>query len=362
MSINKELFKKQLVKYMALEGPSRYETLVAKELVNNINKEKFNVSYDNFGSVILHKKSKNANAPKVMIAAHMDEVGYAVRSIEKTGQLLLEPIGGIWPSVVIGTKAFLLTKKGRFTGIFGHTSIHILEPEKREKAIKNKELYADFGFKSKDEAIEKGVEIGDIVLLSGELVEFDNPDLIAGKAMDNRAGVCVLEYIAHEIADIDLDIDLYLVGTVQEEVGTRGAKTTVKLINPQIAIALDTTSSHDTLGTISGTTKLGEGAALRIMDGAMMADPKLVKYLCSVGEEKNIKHYKFISMGGGTDASELQYATGGAATITISLPQRYLHSPIGMCNLNDLIAAGDLLSEFLKKITQKDYENLIKYS
>ncbi|UUM19386.1 M20/M25/M40 family metallo-hydrolase [Mycoplasma sp. 1018B] len=360
--MNKEIFKTKLLEYMKLEAPSRFEKPVAQKLIQNLHNTNFEISYDNFGSLILHKKSHSINAPKIMIAAHMDEVGYLVRDITSTGHILVEPIGGIWPTVVIGTKAILINSLNeRFEGVFGHTSIHILEPEKRTKAINNKELYVDFGFFSKENALENKVEIGNVIYLTAPTINFHNQNLIAGKAMDNRAGVCVLEYIAHKVNQLNLDVDLFLVATVQEEVGTRGAKTSVQLINPDIAIALDTTSSHDTPDVIAGTTKLGLGAALRIMDGAMMADPKLTNYLCHIGEKFNIKHYKFISMGGGTDASALQYSKGGAATITISLPQRYLHSPIGVCDINDLIAAGDLLTEFIKNMNLEIYDRIIKY-
>ncbi|WP_117275122.1 M42 family metallopeptidase [Mycoplasmopsis edwardii] len=354
-------FKNRLKKYMSIEAMSRYEEPVANELRENISNQ-YEVSRDKFGSIIFFKKSKKQNAPKVMIAAHMDEVGYVVKSINKLGQILLSPIGGIWASTVIGTKAKLITSKGEeFLGVFGHTSIHIMEREKMVKALTNDELYADFGFLNKDEAIEAGVEIGDRVQMSGETIEFKNPDLIGGKAMDNRAGVTVLETIANTVANIDLDVDLYLVGTVQEEVGTRGARTSVSIIKPDIAIALDTTSSHDTFGTIEGTTALFKGAALRVKDGGTLMDPKLLAFFEKTAQKHNIKAYKFVAAGGGTDAKELQFSPdGGAATITISLPQRYLHSPIGVCAISDLLAASDLITNFLQDLNEEEFSN-IKY-
>ncbi|UUM20094.1 MULTISPECIES: M42 family metallopeptidase [unclassified Mycoplasma] len=354
--MNKEQFKQRLIQYMELEAMSRFEEPVVNALKQNVNSSVFEFTRDNFGSLIMHKKSKNPNAPKVMIAAHMDEIGYLVREIDKQGQLLLSPVGGIWPSVVIGTKAKLINSLNEeFLGVFGHTSIHILEPEKVSKAITNNEIYADFGFKNRQEALENNVQVGDRVYISGETVLFKNEDLIGGKAMDNRAGVTVLDYVASQVANLDLDVDLYLVGTVQEEVGTRGAKTSVSLINPQVAIALDTTSSHDTIGTISGTTRLFAGAALRIKDGGTLMDPKLVQFVYNTAQKYSIPAYKFVAMGGGTDAHELQYARGGAATLTISLPQRYLHSPIGVCSISDLMAAGNLLVKFLQDFSQQEY-------
>ncbi|WP_324672438.1 M42 family peptidase [Mycoplasma sp. 888] len=356
---NKEQFKNQLIKYLEIEAMSRYEEPVADELRKNISSV-YRISRDKLGSIIFNKSSKNPSAPKVMIAAHMDEVGYIVRRIEKSGQLLLSPIGGIWASTVIGTKAKLITANKEYLGVFGHTSIHIMENSKISKAMTNNELYADFGFKNEQEAIAAGVTIGDRVQMSGETILFDNPDLIGGKAMDNRAGVTVLEFIANEVADLDLDVDLYLVGTVQEEVGTRGARSSVALVNPDVAIALDTTSSHDTPDVIPGTTRLFKGAALRIKDGGTLMDTKLVQFFEEVAAKYEIPTYKFVAMGGGTDAHELQFAKGGAATLTISLPQRYLHSPIGVCSISDLIAAKDLLVNFLKNFNKTNYDK-IKY-
>ncbi|MFV8467741.1 M42 family metallopeptidase [Mycoplasma sp. 46852] len=351
-------FKDRLIKYMEIEAMSRYEEPIADELRKNITG--YEVSRDKMGSIIFHKKSKNPNAPKVMVAAHMDEVGYIVRRIDNNGQILLSPIGGIWASTVIGTKAKLITNNKTYLGVFGHTSIHIMERDKIAKALTNDDLYADFGFRSKEEALAAGVEIGNQVRMSGETILFDNEDLIGGKAMDNRAGVAVLERIAQTLAQAELDCDLYLVGTVQEEVGTRGAKTSVSIINPDIAIALDTTSSHDTIGTIPGTTALFKGAALRIKDGGNLMDTGLINLMEEVALKYNIPAYKFVSMGGGTDAHELQYARGGTATLTISLPQRYLHSPIGVCAISDLLAASDLISKFILEFNDKKYDK-IKY-
>ncbi|MFV8470506.1 M42 family metallopeptidase [Mycoplasma sp. AA7A] len=353
-----QTFKERIIKYMEIEAMSRYEEPVADELRKNITG--YEVSRDKMGSIIFHKPSKNPNAPKVMVAAHMDEVGYIVRRIDKSGQILLSPIGGIWANTVIGTKAKLITSKKTYLGVFGHTSIHIMERDKISKAISNDDLYADFGFRSEQEAIEAGVEIGNQVRMSGETIIFDNEDLIGGKAMDNRAGVAVFERIAQSVANADLDCDLYMVGTVQEEVGTRGAKTSVSIVNPDIAIALDTTSSHDTIGTIPGTTALFKGAALRIKDGGNLMDTGLISQMEEVAKKHNIPAYKFVSMGGGTDAHELQYARGGAATLTISLPQRYLHSPIGVCAISDLLAASDLISNFILEFNSEKYDK-IKY-
>ncbi|MBZ4204347.1 M42 family metallopeptidase [Mycoplasma tauri] len=340
--------KNKLKKYMEIEAMSRYESPVAELLVKNTKSDNFKHYKDGFGSQIIFKKSKITNAPKVMIAAHIDEVGFLVRNIEDNGNLLLSSVGGIWPVAVIGTKAKVTTNKDNKSiyGIFGHTSIHILEAEKRTKVPTEKEMFVDCGFKSKSEAEEFGIEVGDRVYMSGEYLEMPN-NLVAGKAMDNRAGVTVIDMLANKIKDIELMNDVYIVGSVQEEVGSRGAKTSVSIINPDVAFAIDTGASHDTTGCIKGVPKLGNGVALLIQDRAVITDPKLVEMLVEIAQKNNIPVYKYIAEGGGTDGAVLQYGQGGVPTITLSIPQRYLHSPIGVCSLVDIQATLDLIYEFL---------------
>ncbi|WP_029513336.1 M42 family metallopeptidase [Mycoplasmopsis primatum] len=338
----------KLKKYMAIEAISRYEYPVSEELKKSTNSKSLNYSNDGFGSLIINKKSKIQNAPKVMVVAHMDEVGYLVRNIEDNGNLLVSSVGGIWPVSAIGTKAKVVTSSNKVIyGIFGHTSIHILEADKRNKVPAEKEMFVDCGFNSKQEAIDFGIEIGDRIYMSGETLDMPN-DLIAGKAMDNRAGVTVIDMLANRIKDIDLPNDLYIVGSVQEEVGCRGAKTSVSIINPDVAFAIDTSASHDTTGCIKGVPVLGKGVALLIQDRAVLTDPKLVELLTQIAKKHNIPAYKYIAEGGGTDGANLQYGYGGVPTITLSIPQRYLHSPMGVCSLIDIQATLDLITEFVK--------------
>ncbi|VEU71056.1 M42 family metallopeptidase [Mycoplasmopsis glycophila] len=349
----------RLAKYMSIEAISRFEEPVVEELKSSLNSGAFEVSRDKLGSVIFYKKSKHPNAPKVMIAAHMDEVGYMVREIKDNGNILVTTIGGVWPTVVIGTKAIVVSAKlgKRYEGVFGHTSIHILEREKVSKAITADELFVDLGFVSRKEVEEAGIEIGDKIFMTGETVHFAN-NIIGGKAMDNRAGVTSLEAIAKNVENLDLPCDVYFVGTVQEEVGTRGAKTSVAILNPDVAFALDTGAAHDTTGAKPGTPSLGKGVSILVKDGGTLPDPKLVDLLMNISKEKEIPAYKYVAGGGGTDAAELQFAPGGASVTTISLPQRYLHSPIGLCSLVDIQAAIDLLTEFLKSFSNEKYDSI----
>lgn len=347
-----------LDKYMQIDAISRHEEPIVKEMIKNIDTTKYEVSRDGLGSIIFFKKSKQKNAPKIMLVAHMDEVGFLVRIIDKSGQLLVSKVGGIWPNVVIGTKAKVVNKDNKqFIGVFGHTSIHILEKEKFQSAVKDEELYVDLGFSSDKEVQDAGIEIGDRIFLSGETLKFPN-NIIGGKAMDNRAGVTAVTFIANNLKDIELNCDLYIVGSAQEEVGTRGAKTAVSIVNPDVAFAIDTGASHDTLNCKLGTPKLGYGAAVLVQDSSTLMDPKLIKSIMEIAKEKKILAYKYIAEGGGTDAAALQYGQGGVATVTISIPQRYLHSPIGLASLVDIDATIELCTEFIKNFSREKLDTI----
>ncbi|UVD81899.1 M42 family metallopeptidase [Mycoplasma iguanae] len=349
-----------LKEYMEIEAMSRYEDAVVNALKKNTAQANVEYARDGLGSLIMTKKGHN-QGPKIMLAAHMDEVGFMVLDVLDNGQLRVQSVGGIWPNVVVGTQAKLIASTGKeYAGIFGHTSIHILEKEKVTAAVPMKELFVDCGFKDKKEAESLGVEPGDRIYFTGETIRLYNPELVGGKAMDNRAGVTIISEIIKRLTNEKLPNQTYFVGTVQEEVGLRGAKTAVSLIEPDVAFAIDTGASHDTHGAISGVPTLGKGVAINVADGGTLMDPKLVEYLISLAKKHNIAIYKYVAQGGGTDAEELQYGKGGVPTIGISIPQRYLHSPIGVASLKDIQAIIDLMVEFLKVFDQTTLDK-IKY-
>ena len=351
----KELFT-ILKEYMEIDGISRYEDDVVEKLKSRTANNGFEYQRGGMGSLIMRKKG---NGPKILIMAHMDEVGYVVKDILDNGQLRVFCVGGIWPSVVIGTKATLISGNGKkYQGIFGHTSIHILGAVKAKEAMKTEDMFVDFGFKNKKEAEELNIEPGNRIYMSAESFIMHNEDLVVGKAMDNRAGVTALDQIAQHVSNMKIDADIYLVGSVQEEVGSRGAKNVVSLIKPDVAFALDTCPSHDTHGAKKGIQKLGKGAALTMADSGTMMDPKLIDFIFKLGKEKNIPVYKYVAQGGGTDAEQIQYAQGGVATSCISIPQRYLHSPHGMASLTDIQASIDLLVEFIKNFTTEELNKI----
>ncbi|TCG11596.1 M42 family metallopeptidase [Mycoplasma todarodis] len=359
--MNKDKTWKILKDYMETDGLSRFEEKVAKKLRNSIDEKAFEITRDRMGSMLIRKGEENG--PKIVFAAHMDEVGYLVQDIQKNGQIRLSMVGGIWGHSIVGSEGKIVSSGGKeFKGIFGHTSTHLNTDEKEKKVMELKEMYIDCGFTSKKQAEKAGIEIGDpIYLVANSFRMGEDKEFANGKAMDNRAGLTALTMAIKELEKENIKSNAYFVGTVQEEVGTRGAKTSISIIKPSVAFAVDTCPSHDTYGAQEGTPELGKGVAILIKDGRTMMDPKLVKYVMNIAKKNDIKCYKYVAQGGGTDAGELQYGEGGVATITLSIPQRYLHSPNGMSHLDDIIATSKLIvaiakdfdSETLDKISYK---------
>ncbi|AJQ45472.1 aminopeptidase [Ureaplasma diversum] len=353
--------KERVIEYMELDGISRHEERVASRLKTNL--KDANVTYlrDQLGSIIF-KHNHAKKGPKILIATHMDEVGYVVQEILESGQLSISPIGGVWPNAVIGTAAKVIVDENTsYDGVFGHTSIHILSPEDRSKAYPNKDLYVDCGFVSKQEAIDAGIKIGTEVCFISPKLNFKNEDYLVGKAIDNRVSVGILDLLVNALADQELVNETYFAATVQEEVGLRGAKAAVSLVKPDVGIIIDTTASHDTYKCPEGTTKLGSGVAIRINDGGTLVHPGLLEYFETLAKKHNIDCYRYVARGGGTDAAEVQFGPdGGVLTIGFSIPQRYLHSPLGVANMKDVMAAFNLVYEFLKVFDENEF-NKIKF-
>ncbi|MDQ0513709.1 putative aminopeptidase FrvX [Mycoplasmoides fastidiosum] len=340
-----------IAKYMTIDGLSGYEDEVAAKFQAETKKFQLNYQRDGLGSIIAHYP--NAKGPKVMIVGHLDEIGFMVLDILDGGQIKLSTVGGIWPQAIVSSKVELTTTSGKkFLGVIGHTSVHIITPEARNKALQLNDLFADFGFSSKQDALDKGVEIGDLIHFKSETFLMDN-NLIAGKAVDNRISLAALEMMLENLKDTSLKNDPYFVGTVQEEVGCRGAKTIATKIKADIAIAVDVCASHDTPGAIPGNTKIGAGVAITLKDFFNQVNPKLAKYVTDLAKKLDIPFMRVVSQGGGTDASELQYSNDGVPTLIVSIPQRYLHAAYGVVSLDDFNHLVHLLTEFIKHFDEK---------
>jgi putative aminopeptidase FrvX len=318
------------------EAPVR--AIVAEALKGHVD----SMEVDALGNLIAHKKGEG---PVVVIAGHMDEIGFLVHHIdEDTGFLRIEPLGGFDPVTLVAQRVLVHTDNGDFVGCIGRKATHILTEEERKKPLAIKDLAVDLGLAP--DVVKEKVSIGDTVTLRQEFIEFG--DIVSGKALDDRLGV----YIGIEAVKraVNPTCDLYFVGTTQEEVGLRGARVAGQALNPDIGIALDATIAADTPGVPAEdrVTRLGKGVAIKLKDSASISHPGLVKAMKRLAEEKGIPYQMEILPRGGTDAGGLQMANDGAAVITLSIPTRYVHSAIEMVHKDDIEATIRLLTAFLE--------------
>lgn len=296
---------------------------------------------DNIGNLICVKHGRKSGK-KVMLSAHMDEVGLIVSKVCDNGFLKFKSVGGIDTRVLISKKIQIGEKK--VNGIIGAKAIHLQKKTERENVPEESDLYIDIGAKNKEEA-EKYVSIGDYAAFNSEYTEFGD-GFIKAKALDDRIGCSCLMSISKE----QFDFDLYLVFTVQEEVGLRGARVAAQRIKPDIAIVIEGTTCSDVSGTKEKdySTKAGGGAALSIIDRSTYYDKELTNALSMVAKENNIAYQFKQTASGGNDAGAIHISAGGIKTAAISVPARYIHSPSSVIKKDDYDAVCNLLMHFLK--------------
>ncbi len=298
---------------------------------------------DRMGNLIAYKKGKGSGK-KVMLCAHMDEVGFIITGIGEDGMLKFKVVGGIDPRVLV-SKRVLVGEKGH-AGVLGIKAIHLQEPEEREHAVKVKQMYIDIGAVSKEEA-SQAVKPGDYVVFDSKYVEFGD-NKVKAKALDDRAGcAAIIELIKQEQR---YGFDLYACFSVQEEVGLRGAEVLGYSINPDIAIVVEGTTCSDVPGVDEHlyTTLMGKGPAITIMDGSSYANKELVGILVNTAKNEGIPFQFKKGASGGNDAGRIHLARKGVKAATVSIPCRYIHSPSSVMDLDDYKNTITLISAFLK--------------
>ena len=320
---------KELLKELCLaDGVSGDESAVRELIISRI-KDVCEYRVDNLGSIICFKKGRKTPAKKLMVCAHMDEVGFIVTYIRPDGTLSFGNVGGIDPSVVIGRQ--VRVGKSRISGVVGSTAVHNLSKEQREKAPKTDSLYIDIGAADRAEA-EKYVSPGDCAYFDSEFVEMGS--CIKSKAIDDRAGCAMMTELLHE----ELEYDTYFVFNVQEEIGLRGAAASAYSVAPDYAIVLESTTAADIDGA-SGAKRVcdvGKGPVVSFMDRHTMYDKELYRLAFDIAEEQGIPCQTKTMIAGGNDAGAIHISGGGVRTMAVSLPCRYLHSP------SSVIAGADL--------------------
>ena len=332
-----------------LNGVASQEGEIAKYLKKAYTNLGYEVIYDNLGSVIAVKKSKNPNAKRVFVVGHMDEVGFLVLQIKENGLIKVNPIGGHNSETLLSSRVLLKTKNGNYLkGAIVALPPHLLKNANNQKTQISEMLF-DFGFTSKQEAIDAGVYIGAMVVVEGKLEVLHNNERILTKAVDDRYGLVLGLEMLERLKDVELDYDLYIGGLVQEEVNCRGAHTSSYLVNPDLAIVLDCSPARDTAGDSEALGRLGEGVLIRFMDGGMIAFPELLDFQKQCADEAKVK-YQYFDSPGGTDASHIHISRSGILTLTHCICARSIHTNSTIFDANDYLAARDSLLVMLKKL------------
>lgn len=301
------------------------------------------LTVDTMGNIIAFKKGKSSEK-KVMLSAHMDEVGFIVSGITDKGYLEFKTVGGIDTRVIISKN--VVVGKNKIPGVIGMKAIHLQSKGEREEVPKVKSLFIDIGAKDKEDA-EKYVELGDYVSFATKYADFGDGKIKA-KAIDDRVGCYILTKLIKE----PVKFDTYFCFTVQEEVGLRGAKIAAYRVKPDIALVIESTTCSDVhaVPTEGEVTNLGKGAVISIMDRSTIVNRDYISFLKKISEGIKVQ-YKKTTMGG-NDAGAVHQTGTGVLTASLSVPCRYLHSPVGIASKDDILATENLAKRFLERIDE----------
>jgi tetrahedral aminopeptidase len=310
------------------------------------------IRIDVMGNVICRRGG--AGKRKVMIAAHIDEIGFYVKFIDDKGFIRLQPVGGFDPRQLFAQRVLVHPRAGDpVRGVLTYSTkpTHMLTPEEAKAAPIIENFFVDLGRPAKQ--VKKLVEVGDMVTMDRTCEECG--DHIVGKCLDNRVGVFVMIEALRALRKHDVDV--YAVATTQEEIGLRGATTSAYAVDPDVGVALDTTLANDYPGVpeADAVTRLGRGVGIKIMDASLICHPRLVDHFRAIAKKRKIPHQMEILPRGGTDGGALQRSRGGTASITLSVPTRYIHTVNEMVHRDDVKSAVDLLAAFLEEAHKRDY-------
>ena len=345
--INVEL----LSKTCETAGAPGFENRVRELVLSNIKPHVDSIEIDNMGNVIALKKGKS-DAKKVMIGAHMDEIGFIVTHVDPNGFVKFHPLGGFDPKTLTSQRVIIHGKKD-IIGVMGSKPIHVMTPEEKNKVPKITDYYIDLGIDKKE--VDKIVKVGDSITRQRELIEMG--DCVNCKSLDNRIAVFILMEVLGKMDQPAYDT--YAVFTVQEEVGIRGAQVATQKIQPDFGFGLDTTIAYDVPGAAEHEkiTSLGKGVAIKIMDASTICDTRMVSFMQKQADSNKISWQNEILTAGGTDTANIQRMTpGGSIAGAFSIPTRHIHQVIEMVHKSDVKNCIDLITICLSKLDQSDWK------
>ncbi len=340
-------------------GTSGYEN-AAREVMARYMADYVDISHDKLGSLIGTKKGKS-ESPRVAVVGHLDEVGFMVKEITRTGYIKFLPLGGWWGHVALAQRVWILTSKGPVLGVVGSTPPHLLEEKEREKVLKISDMFIDVGVMDKYDVSKKlGIRVGDSIIPDSQFTIMNHNKMYMAKAFDNRVCCAMVIDILKHFNKMVHPNTILGIGTVQEEVGLRGARTVAHAANPDVAIILDVNIARDippeTDYRIS--EKLGGGPGILVYDYGMIPNQRLRQLVMRTAEEKKIPYHLSSLERGATDGGSIHLSREGVPTIFIGLPTRYIHSHNSIIYRKDYDNMVKLTIEVIKKLNKKTVESL----
>ncbi len=360
-------------------GPSGFEWEVQAKLKKYVQPFADEILQDRTGTLIFTSEG-DKEGPKIMIAGHMDEVGFQVASITKEGFLKFHQLGGWWDQTLLSQRVVVRTSEGKLIpGMIAAKPPHVLGAEERKKIVTKDNMFIDVGCISKDEVQELGIKIGDPMVPDAkfeiwnrtrvkkkddEVLERKDVTLVVGKAFDDRIGAVIAAELIRKIKEKNISHPnvIYGASTVQEEIGARGAKTSAQMIKPDIGIIVEVDIAGDVPGIeeSKAPTKLGEGPTIMIYELAMIPNPRFRDFVIKTAEEIGIPLQLSLMPGGATDAGPIHTTELGCAGIVIGVPTRHIHAHNGIMDLEDVDKTVELILELIKRLDKETVEGFTK--
>ncbi len=341
-----------------LQGTSGFEEEIRQVMATEIKPFVDSVEYDGLGGVFGIRNSKVAEAPRIMVAAHMDEVGFLLTQILDNGLFRVVPLGGWNPYTVSAQRFTLKTRKGDYPVISSAVPPHLLRGTSGQKQLEVTDVLFDAGFESKEEAESFGVRPGDSIVPNVETILTANGKNIMSKSWDNRYGCTVVLDALEALQDTALPNTLIAGANVQEEVGLRGARTATHKFKPDLFFAVDCSAADDINGKKDTFGHLGEGFLLRIFDPGMITLKRMREFLLDTAETNHIPYQYFVSKGG-TDAGQAHLANDGVPSAVIGVCARYIHTHQTLFNITDYEAAREMLITVIKSLDKSTVNTII---
>ena len=340
-------------------GVPGYEREV-RDVIRRYFQEFGEISHDKIGSLIC-KKTGSAAEPRILVAGHMDEIGFMVKYITKEGFVRFTPLGGWWDQVLLGQRVVIKTNKGNVTGIIGAKPPHLLSREERMKVVEKKEMYIDIGATKQEEVEDAGIRVGDPIIPVSEFTILTNKKTYLAKAFDDRVGCAMTIAAMKKLGKSGHPNTLFSVATVQEEVGARGATTSAEVIDPDVAIILEVEICGDVPGIKpeESAVKLAGGPTLLAYDALMIPNLKLRDLVIDTAKAGSIPLQVSAMEGGATDGGPIHLHKSGVPTVVLSIPTRHIHSHGGIIHRHDFDHTVELVAALIRKLDAATVADLI---